>query len=114
MYGFQAIEDQEQEAIKLCKLADSIVMECKQNRPIAALETAISLLRRVLDQRPPSHPLRSDILRHLSIALLSRFNQWGWTDDYFEAFKFMWEIINIHMNRDSNVFAETHVRRYLK
>ena len=113
-YSSQAIKNQEREAFELHELADSIILECKQNRPVSTLETAIFLLRQVLDERPPSNPLRSDALHHLLIALLIRFNQWGWIEDNNEAVKIMNELIQSAgiVDHHSDVITETHVRQY--
>ena len=117
-YSSQAIEDQEREASELHALADSIILECKQNRPVSTLETAIFFLHQVLDEQPPSHPLRSNALHHLSTALLIRFNQWGWIEDFFEAVKIMTEVSQSLaagiVDHNSDVISETHVRLYLE
>lgn len=49
------------------------------------LEKVILLLRNVLDQHPSPYPSRSDTLRNLCLALLVRFNQWGWAVDAYEV-----------------------------
>lgn len=69
----------------MLQLAESILIGCKQGRLVATLETAIFLLRQVLDQQASSHPLRSNTAHHLGIALLTRFNQWGWYEDLEEV-----------------------------
>jgi hypothetical protein len=79
------IEDDEQQASQLHDLAESIVLECKQDRPSASLETAIFLLRELLNQQSPSDPMRSDTSHHLSTALLTRFHQNSWIEDFQEV-----------------------------
>ena len=80
------------------------------------LKTAIFLLRQVLAEQLPSHPLRSDALGHLSTALLIRFNQWGWIEDYSEAINIMQELnqslVAGIVNHNSDVISETHVCQY--
>jgi hypothetical protein len=107
-YLYQVIEDQDQDASKLQELASSILSECKQSRPVSTLETAILLLRQVLDQLPPSHPLRPDALHHLSSALLTRFNQWGWIEDSDEAVKLITELSAI-APQTSDMLSEAQV-----
>jgi len=57
------------------------------------LETAISLLRELLNQKSASDPMRSDTSNHLSTALLSRFYQNGWIEDFQEAYNLILETI---------------------
>ena len=85
------IEEDEQQASELHDLAEAIVLECKQDRSSASLETAIFLLRELLNQQSASDPMRSDTSHHLSTALLSRFYQNGWIEDFQEAFKLILE-----------------------
>jgi hypothetical protein len=82
--------------------------ECRQSRPISTLETAVTLLRQVLDQRPPPHPLRSETLRSLCTALLIRFNQWGWIEDCDEAVSLLTELSGAS-NQTSAVIPEAQV-----
>ena len=55
------------------------------------LETAISLLRELLNQKSASDPMRSYTSHRLSTALLSRFYQNSWIEDFEEAFKLILE-----------------------
>jgi hypothetical protein len=108
----QTTEDQERQATELHDRASSIILECKKSRPVSTVETAIFLLRSVLDQQPSAHPLRFYALRHLSIALLTRFNQWGWVEDCREALEAMVDAVRSFgtVEEASAVFSEANVR----
>jgi hypothetical protein len=58
----------------------------------------------VHEQRPPSHPLRYDTLNRISIALLTRFSQWGWVEDCEEAFSVLNEVME---STDSTIAGHT-------
>lgn len=81
-------------------------MECKQGRPVATLETAIFLLRQVLDQQAPSHPSRSNTIHYLGVALLTRFNQLGWYED-------LEEVVKLHAQHIESVSSMPFVCQYL-
>ena len=71
--------------MSLHELAESIIVECKQSKPVSSLDTAIFLLGQVLDQQPPGHASRSDTLRHLATGLLARFAHAGHVEDLDQA-----------------------------
>jgi hypothetical protein len=52
----------------------------------------------VLDQQLPSDPLRLDTLRLLSTALLTRFTQTGWVEDFNEAFILLMDVFEMGNN----------------
>ena len=60
---------------------------------MSAVETSIRLLRHILDQRPPPHPLRGRVLHPLSMALLSQFTQIGRVKDVDEALALLREAL---------------------
>lgn len=84
-------QDMDQDTYELHKLANSIILESKQDRPDSTLDSAILLLRQAREDRSASDPLRIDVLRHLSMALLTKFSQIGWVEDFTEALSLMIE-----------------------
>jgi hypothetical protein len=73
------------EAFELCELANSILKGCKETAPLSDLETSISLFRQALDRRPAPHPLRSDSISDLAVALVTRFSLANQRQDLEEA-----------------------------
>lgn len=75
----------ENEAVEISQLAGSIFTECRIELQISTLDTAIFLLRDVLQQRKPPHPLRYDSLQHLCTALWTRYLQTAQAEDFAES-----------------------------
>ena len=75
------IDEHEQEASELYQLARSLLLECKESQPVSTLESAIFLLRDMLDKQPRPHPFRLTTLYHLSLALITRCSHFGWHND---------------------------------
>lgn len=78
-------DEQGGEAAELHKLAEPIILECKQSKLVSSLQTAMFLLCQVHAQRPQGHASRSDTLRHLSMGLLARFSHAGYIGDLEQA-----------------------------
>lgn len=67
-----------------------MLLECKQGRTVATLETAIFLLRQVLEQRNSFNTFQlGKAVASVSVALLARFTQWGWFEDIEELVKWV-------------------------
>jgi hypothetical protein len=62
------------ESFKLFDLANSTWEECKNAGLLLDLDTSISLFGEALDLRPEGHSLRSDSLKNLAAALVTRFS----------------------------------------
>jgi hypothetical protein len=77
--------EDEDESTQLCDLANSILEECKDAAPLSDLDTAIYLFREALDMRQVPHPLRSDSLKDLAAALVTRFSLTSQREDLDEA-----------------------------
>lgn len=73
------------ESSQLYDRANLILAECKKAAPISALNTAIDQFREALDQRPAPHPLRSNSLKNLAAALVSRFSHTNRREDLDDA-----------------------------
>jgi hypothetical protein len=74
-------------------LATSILEECKAAASLSDLDTAISLFREALNQRPPPHPLRSDSLKDLAGALVTRFSLTNQRQDLDQAIQMCDEVL---------------------
>ena len=88
----RAVTSEEEESDQLYDLATSILEECKAAASLSDLDTAISLFRDTLDQRPP-HPLRSDSLKDLAGALVTRFSLTNQRQDLDQAIQMCDEVL---------------------
>ena len=80
-----SIED-ERESSQLYDFAQSIFQDCCKNAvSLPDLDTAIDLFRQALDRRPALHPLRSDSLKDLARALVTRFSLTNQLQDLNQA-----------------------------
>jgi hypothetical protein len=70
----QGDTEDEDESSQLFDLANSILAEFKDPVSLSNLDTAIYLFREALDQRAAPHPLRSESLKDLAGALVTRFS----------------------------------------
>ena len=66
--------EDEDEGSQLYNLTNSIFAECQNDAPLSELDTALALFRDILGQWPAPHPLRSDSLKDLGGALITRFS----------------------------------------
>lgn len=69
-----ASNGEEEESAQLYNLANSILQECNDSALLSDLDTAIHFFHKALDRRPATHPLRSDSLKDLAAALVTRFS----------------------------------------
>ena len=68
-------------ALDMYKFARLALTEYKQSVRIQDLDRAIHLLHEALLQRPVSHPMHSYALNNLAMALVTRFDYLGRTED---------------------------------
>jgi hypothetical protein len=79
----------EEESSQLCDLANLNLKECKNAGSLIEMDTAVSLFRDVLNRRPSGHPLRSDSLKSLAAALVTRFSITYQRQDLDQAIKLL-------------------------
>jgi hypothetical protein len=80
-----ASSEENNESSQLYNLANSIVEECNNETPLSDLDTAIYLFREAVIRRPAPHPLRSDSIKDLVKALVTRFSLTNQIMDLDEA-----------------------------
>ena len=79
------LEHQDEQFSELVDLAESIVLECKESKPLSTLNTAIFLFEQVLKQQPSHHRHQYTHFCLLAEARLTRYIQTGWVADFDEA-----------------------------
>jgi hypothetical protein len=77
----------------LFNLANSILEECQEAASLSDLDTAIFMFEEVLNLRPAPHPLRSESLKDLVRALLTRFSLTNETRDLGQAVMLCYNIV---------------------
>jgi len=98
-WGEQATEhddtttsEEEESSCQLYDMATLILEECKDAASLPNLDTAIYFFRETLSRRPTPHPLRSDSLKDLAGALVTRFSLTSQRQDLDQAFSLCNEI----------------------
>ena len=79
------VQGSPESALEIYEFAKSMLIECKRSVPLDDLDTAILLFREALLQRPVSHPMRMYSINNLVMALVTRFDHLGRTEDLDEA-----------------------------
>jgi hypothetical protein len=80
-----ASHEDEDDDSALCDLANLILEECTNAAPFSDLDTAIHLFQEALNRRLAPHPLRSDSLKDLAGALVTKFSLTTQRQDFDEA-----------------------------
>ena len=88
-----ASSEDEDQSSQLYGLANSIIEECKGAAPLSDLDTAIYLFGEALDRCPAPHPYRSDTLKDLTAALVTRFSLTKQREDLDQAILLHGEIV---------------------
>jgi hypothetical protein len=88
-----ATDDEEEESLQLYDLATSILEECKPAASLSTLDTAIYLLREALDRCPTPHPMRSNSLKDVAGALVTRFSLTNRRQDLDQAIQMWGEVL---------------------
>jgi hypothetical protein len=89
----KAAGDEEEEPLQLYDSATSILEECKAAASLSTLNTAIYLFREALDRRPTPHPMRSNSLKDIAGALVTRFNLINQRQDLYQAIQIWGEVL---------------------
>jgi hypothetical protein len=88
-----ATGEEEEESFQLYDLATSILEDCKAAASLSTLDTAINLFREALDRRPTPHHMRSNSLKDLAGALVTRFSLTNQRQDLDQAIQMWGEVL---------------------
>ncbi|KIM82633.1 hypothetical protein PILCRDRAFT_70495, partial [Piloderma croceum F 1598] len=87
---------EEEESFQLYDLATSILEEYKAAASLSTLDTAIYLFREALDRRPTPHPMRSNSLKDVAGALVTRFSLTNQSQDLDQGIQILEAVITLH------------------
>jgi hypothetical protein len=83
----------EDKSSRLYDLANSILEQCKEAAPLSDLNTAVYLFSEALYRCPTPHPRRSDLLKNLAAALVTRYCLANQLQDLNEAYLWHMEVL---------------------